>query len=87
MSVILKNPDGGIATFLTMFPLTSPILMMARIPFGMPPWWQLGGSMILLIAGILGALWFAGRIYRVGILMHGAKVNYKILAKWFMTKQ
>lgn len=87
MSVILKNPDGGIATFLTMFPLTSPILMMARIPFGMPPWWQLGGSMILLIGGILGALWFAGRIYRVGILMHGAKVNYKILAKWFMTKQ
>ncbi|MGB3468594.1 MAG: ABC transporter permease, partial [Cyclobacteriaceae bacterium] len=59
MSVILKNPDGGVATFLTMFPLTSPILMMARIPFGMPPWWQLGGSMILLIGGIFGALWVA----------------------------
>lgn len=87
MGVILKNPDGGTAIFLTMFPLTSPILMMARIPFGMPPWWQLGGSMILLIGGILGALWFAGRIYRVGILMHGAKVNYKVLAKWFMMKQ
>lgn len=86
MSVILKNPDGAVATFLTMFPLTSPILMMARIPFGMPPWWQLGGSMILLIGGILGSLWVAGRIYRVGILMHGAKVNYKVLAKWFMAK-
>ncbi|MEL7147352.1 MAG: ABC transporter permease [Bacteroidota bacterium] len=87
MGVVLKNPDGGVATFLTMFPLTSPILMMARIPFGMPPIWQLLGSMVLLIGGIIGALWFAGRIYRVGILMHGAKVNYKVLAKWFMTKQ
>ena len=87
MGVVLQNPDGNAAVTLTMIPFTSPVLMMARIAYDIPDLWQLALSMILLIAGFIGTLWIAGRIYRVGILMHGAKVNYKVLVKWFFTKQ
>ena len=79
MVIVLKDPDGTASNLLTMIPLTSPILMMARVAYRVPEWWQLAISMILLVGGFIGTLWFAGRIYRVGILMHGAKVNYKIL--------
>jgi ABC-2 type transport system permease protein len=58
---------------------------MGRIGFGVPTW-QLALSMILLIGGFVFTTWVAGRIYRVGILMSGTKVNYKVLAKWFMMK-
>ena len=87
MAIVLQNPDGNISVILTMIPFTSPVLMMARTAYAIPDWWQLGLSMLLLVGGFLGTLWVAGRIYRVGILMHGAKVNYKVLVKWFMTKQ
>ena len=60
--------------------------MVGRIASGVPAW-ELALSMSLLIAGFLFTTWVAGRIYRVGILMTGTKVNYKVLAKWFMTKQ
>jgi ABC-2 type transport system permease protein len=59
--------------------------MMGRIGFGVP-FWQLALSVVLLIGGFILTTWIAGRIYRVGILMHGTKVNYKVLAKWFMMK-
>ncbi|MEL6558164.1 MAG: ABC transporter permease [Bacteroidota bacterium] len=87
MGVVLQNPDGNISTILTIIPFTSPVLMMARIPYGIPEAWEVALSMIMLVAGFIGTLWVAGRIYRVGILMHGAKVSYKVLIKWFMTKQ
>lgn len=85
MSSIINNPDGSVSFWLSIIPFTSPIAMMGRIGFGVPAW-ELALSMILLILGFLGTVWLAGRIYRVGILMHGTKVNYKVLAKWFMMK-
>jgi ABC-2 type transport system permease protein len=82
---ILDNPHGPISFWLSIIPFTSPIAMMGRVAFGVPDW-QLALSMILLIAGFVFTTWIAGRVYRVGILMHGTKVNYKVLAKWFMQK-
>jgi ABC-2 type transport system permease protein len=68
-----------------MIPFTSPIVMMMRIPFGVPVW-ELVLSMVLLVLGFLLISWLAGRIYRVGILMHGNKVNYKTIGKWVMMR-
>lgn len=82
---ILDDPHGSISVWLSIIPFTSPIAMMGRIAFGVPDW-QLALSMILLIAGFMFTTWVAGRIYRVGILMHGTKINYKVMAKWFMMK-
>lgn len=82
---ILKDPHGPISVWLSIIPITSPIAMMGRIGFGVP-FWQLALSVVLLIGGFILTTWVAGRIYRVGILMHGTRVNYKVLAKWFMMK-
>ena len=82
---ILEDPHGTVSVWLSIFPLTSPIAMMGRIGFGVPAW-QLALSMILLAGGFVLTTWFAARIYRVGILMHGTKVSYKVLAKWFLQK-
>ncbi|HTE28950.1 MAG TPA: ABC transporter permease [Chryseolinea sp.] len=82
---VLDNPHGTISIWLSIIPITSPIAMMGRIAFGVPlP--QLLLSMVLLIAGFIFTTWVAARIYRVGILMHGTKINYKVMAKWFMMK-
>jgi ABC-2 type transport system permease protein len=86
MNVIINNPDGPLAFWLSMIPLTSPIAMMIRIPFGVPAW-ELILSIVLLIAGFVFTTWIASRIYRVGILMYGKKVTYKELAKWFFYKE
>lgn len=80
-SYILNDPDGSIAFWLSMFPFTSPIAMMVRIPFGVP-YWELVLSVALLIAGFVFTTWMAAKIYRTGILMYGKKVNYKELWKW-----
>ncbi|MEM8896370.1 MAG: ABC transporter permease, partial [Bacteroidota bacterium] len=85
LGAVLKDPDGSLAFWMSMIPLTSPVVMMMRTPFGVPEW-QLALSMLLLIGGFLFTSWVAGRIYRVGILMHGTKVNYKTLVKWFVLK-
>ncbi|MDO7853055.1 ABC transporter permease [Hymenobacter convexus] len=85
VSVILRNPDGPVAFWMSMFPLTSPIAMVIRLPFGVPMW-QLGLSIFLLILGFIGTVWVAARIYRVGILMYGKKVTYKELGKWMFYK-
>lgn len=84
LSLVLQDPHGSVSFWMSIIPFTSPIIMMMRIPFGVAPW-ELILSMFILILGFLFTLWIAGRIYRVGILMHGTKVNWKILAKWFMT--
>jgi len=84
LSLVLQDPHGSVSFWMSIIPFTSPIIMMMRIPFGVAPW-ELILSMLMLILGFLFTLWIAGRIYRVGILMHGTKVNWKILAKWFMT--
>ena len=85
MSSIINNPDGNVSFWLSIIPLTSPIAMMGRIGFGVPLW-ELALSMVLLILGFIGTVWLASRIYRIGILMHGTKVNYKVLAKWLTMK-
>ena len=77
-----RSPDGDLAFWFSMIPLTSPVVMMARIPFD-PPVWQLALSMFILVATFIFSTWFAGRIYRTGILMYGKKVSYKELWKWF----
>jgi ABC-2 type transport system permease protein len=82
---ILREPQGTVSVWLSIIPFTSPIAMMGRIGYEVPPW-QLVLSMTLLVAGFIFTTWVAGRIYRVGILMSGTKVNYKVLAKWFMQK-
>lgn len=78
---VLRDPEGSLAFWTSMIPFTSPIIMMVRIPFGVPVW-ELVLSMTLLVAGFIGTIWLAARIYRVGILMYGKKVSYKELAKW-----
>ncbi|HQQ98853.1 MAG TPA: ABC transporter permease [Cyclobacteriaceae bacterium] len=83
---ILKDPHGTVSVWLSIIPFTSPIAMMGRIGSDVPTW-QLILSMVLLIAGFVVTTWMAGRIYRVGILMSGTKVNYRVLAKWFMQKE
>lgn len=84
-TVLLKDPDGPLAFWLSVIPFTSPIAMLVRIPFGVPVW-QLILSMVLLVAGFIFTTWVAARIYRVGILMYGKKASYKELIKWFNYK-
>ena len=84
-SVILRNPDGPVAFWMSMIPFTSPVAMVIRLPFGVPAW-QLALSISLLILGFVGTVWVASRIYRVGILMYGKKVTYRELSKWMFYK-
>lgn len=81
MQPVLDNPDGALAFWGSIIPLTSPIVMMMRIPFGVPIW-ELLLSMSLLVLAFIFFTWLSGKIYRVGILMYGKKVNYKELWKW-----
>ncbi|GAA4453837.1 ABC transporter permease [Nibrella saemangeumensis] len=78
---VLRDPNGSLAFWTSMIPFTSPIIMMVRIPMGVPGW-ELALSMILLVLGFVGTTWLAARIYRVGILMYGKKVSYRELSKW-----
>ena len=89
MTPAISNPSSSLAVWASIIPFSSPIVMMARIPFGVPntvPWWQLGLSMILLIAGFMFTTWFAARIYRTGILMYGKKPSWKEMIKWAFRK-
>lgn len=78
---VVNNPDGPLAFWLSMIPLTSPIIMMVRIPFGVP-YWELALSMSFLVGGFIFTTWLAAKIYRTGILMYGKKVNYAEIWKW-----
>jgi ABC-2 type transport system permease protein len=82
---ILRDPHGSVSFWLSVIPFTSPVAMVGRIGSGVPDW-QLALSMALLIGGFLFTTWIAGRIYRVGILMTGTKVSWKVLLKWFLMK-
>ncbi|MGL1888157.1 MAG: ABC transporter permease [Reichenbachiella sp.] len=85
LSAVINEPNGTLAFWLSVIPFTSPVIMMMRLPFEVPMW-QLALSMLSLILGFVFTTWMASRIYRVGIFMHGTKVNYKTLFKWFMLK-
>lgn len=82
---VAENPNGAMGFWFSIIPLTSPIVMMVRIPFGVPAW-ELILSMVILAIGFIGTTWIASRIYRVGILMYGKKVSWKELFKWFKYK-
>ncbi|RLD38897.1 MAG: ABC transporter permease [Bacteroidetes bacterium] len=83
--LIINDPNGPIAFWMSMFPLTSPIIMMLRIPFGVP-YWEIFTSATLLIIGFVFTTWIAAKIYRIGILMYGKKIGYKELWKWLFYK-
>ncbi|MAZ54460.1 MAG: ABC transporter permease [Flavobacteriales bacterium] len=85
VQVVIDNPHGALAYWLSMIPFTSPIIMIARIPFGVPIH-ELLLSISLLIGGFLLTTWLAAKIYRVGILMYGKKISYKELLKWLKYK-
>lgn len=84
-TVVIKDPNGTMATWLSYIPFTAPIVMMVRLPFGVENW-QLLLSMFFMIFGFIGTTWLAARIYRVGILMYGKKPTYKELFKWMTYK-
>lgn len=78
---IMNNPEGPLGFWLSIIPFTSPVAMIARIPFGVPAW-QIALSMTLLLASSLMMIYVAGKIYRVGILMYGNKASAKEIWKW-----
>jgi len=78
---VINDPHGTLAVVFSMIPLTSPIVMLMRIPFGVPLW-QIAISVTLLFATFFSVVWFAAKIYRVGILMYGKKPTWKELYKW-----
>ncbi|MBT7896058.1 MAG: ABC transporter permease [Flavobacteriales bacterium] len=82
---VMDNPDGTLAFWLSMNPLTSPVIMMVRLPFGVDIW-ELVLSMVLLILGFIITTYLAAKIYRTGILMYGKKISYKELWKWLTYK-
>jgi ABC-2 type transport system permease protein len=84
-NIAVYDPDGKVALWFSMIPFTSPVVMMARIPFGVPIE-QIWISAGLLVAGFIFTTWLAGRIYRTGILMYGKKVSYSELWKWITYK-
>jgi ABC-2 type transport system permease protein len=89
MTIAAQDPDGSLSVWASMIPFSSPIMMMARIPYGVPggvPYWQLLLSMGLLAAGFLFTTWMAGKIYRTGILMYGKKPSWKTMWKWAWRK-
>lgn len=77
----INNPDGALPFWFSMIPFTSPVVMMVRIPFGVP-YWQVGLSAALLVLTFIGMTWVAGKVYRTGILMYGKKNSYREIWKW-----
>lgn len=89
MFAAVRNPNGQLAIWGSIIPFSSPVVMMARIPYGVPgtvPYWQLGLSVVFLIAGFMGTTWIAAKIYRTGILLYGKKVTLKEVGKWLVRK-
>ena len=78
---VIDDPHGTVSTIFSFVPFTSPVVMLMRIPFGVPIWQQIV-SLIILIGTFTSTVWFAAKIYRVGILMYGKKASYKELFKW-----
>tara|TARA_B100000963_G_scaffold47202_1_gene35496 strand:+ start:1593 stop:2897 length:1305 start_codon:yes stop_codon:yes gene_type:complete len=78
---VLEDPHGPVSTIFSFIPFTSPVVMLMRIPFGVPLWEQIL-SLIILVITFMVIVWLAAKIYRVGILMYGKKPSYKDLLKW-----
>jgi ABC-2 type transport system permease protein len=78
---VIDNPHGTVSQVFSYIPFTSPVVMLMRIPFGVPLWQQIL-SVVILFLTFMGTVWFAAKIYRVGILMYGKKPTYKEIFKW-----
>lgn len=85
MMTVIKDPNSPLAFWCSMIPFTSPIVMMARVPYGIP-WWEVALSLALLYASFVAMVWFAAKIYHVGIFMYGKKPSFKELLKWVRYK-
>ena len=88
-NVVIQNPHTPMAFWASMIPFSSPMVMMARIAYGVPstvPYWELALSMLILIAGFIFTTWLSGKIYRTGILLYGKKVTWKEMFKWAFMK-
>lgn len=85
MYMAVRDPNGSLAVWCSMIPFTSPVVMMARLPYGVPMW-ELALSLALLYGTFIAMVWVAGKIYRVGIFMYGKKPSWKDLAKWVTYK-
>jgi len=83
--VAVADPDGVFAVVMSLIPFTSPMVMMARVPFGIPGW-QIALSLVLLVLTVFAMIWLAGKIYRVGIFMYGKKPTFRDLARWITYK-
>lgn len=81
LQMIINNPSGPVAFWMSIIPLTSPVIMMVRIPFGVP-YSEIALSAVLLILGFIFTIWLSSKIYRTGILMYGKKTSYRELWKW-----
>jgi len=81
MMNVMKNPEGALAIWCSHIPFTSPMIMMVRIPFGVP-WWEVLISISILVVTTFATVWFAAKIYRTGVLMYGKKITWKELFKW-----
>jgi ABC-2 type transport system permease protein len=77
----MQNPESSLSFWFSLIPLTSPVVMVARIPFGVP-YWQLALSMALMLVTFIAFVWMAAKIYRTGILMYGKKTSWKEMWKW-----
>ncbi|MBP7512395.1 MAG: ABC transporter permease, partial [Bacteroidia bacterium] len=82
---IINAPNSTLSVWLSMIPFSSPVIMMVRLPFGVPTI-EIIASMLCMVLGFIATVWFAGRIYRIGILTYGKKPSYKDLAKWLFRK-
>lgn len=81
-SNLIQNPNGAFATFISLFPFSSPVSMLLRLSLTEVPWWEIALSLTILVVTFLGCVWIAGRIYRTGILMYGKKPTFKELFRW-----
>lgn len=79
--VIINDPDSSFATVMSMIPFTAPMVMMARVPFGIPAW-EIATSLLILITTVAFMIWLAAKIYRVGIFMYGKKPTVRDLIRW-----
>ena len=85
MLTAMQDPNSPLAVWCSIIPFTSPIVMVARLPYGVPAW-ELWTSIGVLFASFLAIVWFAGKVYRVGIFMYGKKPTFKELFKWMKYK-
>jgi ABC-2 type transport system permease protein len=83
---VMNNPNGPVAVFASLFPFTAPLIMYLRTAIAEPPGWQIGLCIVILILSTIGMAWFAGRIYRVGILMYGKKPTIPEILRWVRYK-